>query len=74
VTVLLPNGVREVAGHPHLAAVNAQGRDMQITVCAECESMRSILWLANDRWYCRVCRNSGVARPTTIPLSRPGRR
>jgi hypothetical protein len=65
---------RTVRGHPSAEAVNLDGQSFRITVCANCESVHSVLFLSNDRWYCRNCKATGDARPTVIPLSRPGRR
>lgn len=50
----------------------------KITVCSECGSLRSILWLQRsgnrDRWFCNQCRAEGEAKPTQIPLSNPAAR
>lgn len=69
---LLPNGQREIVGHPALEAVTEEGRKMRITVCSDCGAIRSILYLSKDRWLCTSCRSEGDARPTQVPVSRPG--
>lgn len=71
--VPLPNGQREIAGHPAIEAVTESGRKMEITVCSDCGGLRTILYLAGDRWLCTQCRAEGSSKPTPIPLSRPGR-
>ena len=63
-----------IEGHPNILAHNTEGRTMKIIICAECNAVRSVLYLSKDRWYCTSCRNSGDARPTMIPLSNPARR
>lgn len=62
-----------IGGHPTVEAVPSSGPAFAVTVCAECERMRTVLWLSRDRWYCTACRNQGDARPTTIPMSMPRR-
>ena len=47
----------EISGHPTLELEPMVGSDpVVITVCAECGEMRSVLWLTEDRWYCRNCK------------------
>lgn len=65
--------IREIAGHPVVEAPNLDDQPQRISVCAECEQVRTILFLSRDRWYCTSCRSHGDARPTQIPLRRPGR-
>lgn len=62
-----------IKGHPELELPDSLGggQSVFITVCAECGAMKSVLWLDGDRWYCRVCRNTGSARPTMVPVSMP---
>lgn len=62
----------EIRGHPSLPAESHAGA-FRITVCAECEALRTVLFLSKDRWYCTRCRAEGDARPTVIPLHRPQR-
>lgn len=47
-------------------------REIRITVCAECERVRTILFLSNDRWLCTGCRNAGTATPIPVRLRSPG--
>jgi hypothetical protein len=66
--------LHEIRGHPAVDAepnANTGARPFLITVCAECEAMRSVLFLSRDRWYCTKCRAEGDARPTMIPMSKP---
>jgi hypothetical protein len=63
-----------IQGHPSVEAINAEGRVMNITVCAECGALRSVLFLSQDRWLCTRCRAQGVATPTVVPLAKPVRR
>lgn len=64
-----------IKGHPHEIAVNdITGQENDVALCAECGSLKSVLWLNRDRWFCRVCRNEGVVNPTRIPLTNPARR
>lgn len=71
---LLPNGERQISGHPTADIQLTADDTRKITVCAECGSVRSILLLTGDRWYCTRCRNSGAGGSTLVPVSRPGRR
>lgn len=41
-----------------------------IHLCANCERMRTVLFLSHDRWLCTACRNEGTARPTVVPIGR----
>lgn len=70
----MPSDPHTIGGHPAVAAIPNSGRAFNLTVCAECGRMRTVLFLSRDRWYCTACRNSGDARPTTIPMSLGGRR
>lgn len=63
-----------IKGHPGIEYESADKRQLKVDVCASCGSMRSVLWLSVDRWYCRVCRNEGMQKPTMIPVSNPARR
>jgi hypothetical protein len=68
---LLPNGEREIIGHPDVEAFNSEGKSIRISVCSDCGSIRTILYLSKDRWLCTACRSEGDARPTQVPVSRP---
>lgn len=59
-----------IKGHPEIPLVHEQGPPTTITVCANCERMRTVLFLSRDRWFCTACRAEGDARPTMIPLKR----
>lgn len=63
-----------VQGHPSVAAITPEGREIRITVCAECGELSTILWLTKDRWYCRNCRTEGAGRAEKVPISNPARR
>jgi hypothetical protein len=65
---------REIGGHPAIDAHRSNAPALKITVCANCESVRTILFLSGDRWFCTACRESGDARPTQIPVTNPARR
>lgn len=39
-----------------------------IYLCANCERMRTVLFLSKDRWLCTACRNEGVERPQLVPI------
>jgi hypothetical protein len=63
-----------IKGHPTVELYHGEQQPPTlITVCASCESMRSILFLSNghtrDRWFCNVCRAEGDARPKMFPIS-----
>lgn len=62
-----------ISGHPHLEAHRPHAAPLQITVCAGCGHLRTVLFLSRDRWFCTACRTSGDARPTQIPVSNPAR-
>lgn len=40
-----------------------------ITVCAECGNLRTVLFLAKDRWFCFRCKTSGAAPPNLYPVA-----
>ena len=49
-----------IGGHPAAPLVNDAGDTIQmITLCAECGTLRSIIMLVNDRFYCSACRAEG---------------
>jgi len=58
----------EISGHPTLELEGPTGDPVVITVCSECERMRSILWLTKDRWMCKDCRAEGAAPPNYFPI------
>lgn len=66
--------MREIKGHPAVEAHRTSRPALKITVCAECESLKSVLFLSRDRWFCTTCRTEGDARPTQIPVSNPARK
>ena len=41
-----------------------------IYLCANCERVRTVMFLTEDRWLCTSCRNEGDARPALVPISR----
>jgi ribosomal protein L37AE/L43A len=64
-----------IVGHPELETTSPSGgQKVTITLCSECGELRTILWLTNDRWYCRHCRAEGAGQATMIPISNPARR
>lgn len=62
-----------IKGHPEIVT-ESPTQTLRITVCAECGSLRSVLWLSSDRWYCRSCRAEGAGKSKLIPISNPARR
>lgn len=65
---------REIKGHPKLIGPNIENKPVTITVCSDCGSLSTVLFLVGDRWYCTRCKSSGIAKPTVVPLSKPRRR
>jgi hypothetical protein len=65
---------REIGGHPAIDAHRPSASALKITVCANCERVRTILFFSADRWFCTACREEGDARPAQIPVSNPARR
>lgn len=61
----------EIKGHPSVQAQREDAPALEITLCAGCESVKSILFLTGDRWYCTKCRTSGNARPTRVAVPNP---
>jgi ribosomal protein S27AE len=60
----------EIQGHPVEPLLDERGNLIQmVTVCAHCGSMRTILFLRRDRWYCTQCRMEGVAPPNLYPVA-----
>lgn len=60
----------EISGHPTATFDRDNAPPLLLTVCANCERVRTILFLSGDRWFCTSCRNEGDARPTQIPVRR----
>lgn len=58
-----------IGGHPALLLEHEQQPPTLITVCAECGQLRTILFLARDRWFCTRCRAEGAAPPNLYPLA-----
>jgi translation initiation factor 2 beta subunit (eIF-2beta)/eIF-5 len=55
----------EIQGHPELELPGGT----LITVCANCGQMRTILFLARDRWFCFKCKTEGAAPPNLYPVA-----
>lgn len=59
-----------ISGHPTEPLLDSSGNLIQmLTVCAHCGSVRTILFLKKDRWYCSSCRMTGIAPPNLYPVS-----
>ena len=59
-----------IGGHPTQELEPMLGSEpVVITVCCICGEMRSVLWLTEDRWYCRSCKHVGDNRPHMFPLA-----
>ena len=63
-----------IEGHPGIEYQSVDGRQLTVTVCAECGKLRTLLWLTGDRWHCSACRAEGVGRGKLVPVSKPTRR
>ena len=59
----------EIQGHPAVLLEHETGPPTLITVCAECGAWRTILFLAEDRWFCTKCRAEGAAPPNLYPIA-----
>lgn len=60
----------EIKGHPAIEVpVGNNGHTTLITVCGNCEEMRTILFLTKDRWFCWKCKMEGVAPPQMFPIA-----
>jgi ribosomal protein L37AE/L43A len=60
----------EIQGHPVRELYLAPEQEpLLITVCASCEQLRTILFLAEDRWLCTKCRAEGNTRPSLYPIA-----
>lgn len=64
----------DIKGHPSVKAQRYNQKALNITVCATCEKVSSILFLSQDRWFCTNCREEGDTRPTQIAVSNPARK
>jgi len=59
-----------IQGHPTLELEPMEGSEpVVITVCAHCGEMRTVLWLNEDRWFCRSCRAEGAKAPNMYPIA-----
>lgn len=59
-----------IQGHPTMELlVGPERTPTLLTVCAECGSLRTILFLSHDRWLCTKCRTSGATAPNLYPIS-----
>jgi hypothetical protein len=61
--------VAEIQGHPAVELWRDTGPPTLITACAECGQLRSILFLARDRWFCFRCKTEGAAPPNLYPIA-----
>ena len=59
----------EIQGHPEIELYLGDEQTTLITVCANCGQMRTILFLAKDRWFCFKCQTEGAAPPNLYPLA-----
>lgn len=66
--------INTIQGHPYTEAFLPDGGAVRLTVCGECERMRTILFLSKDRWLCTSCRNEGVKNPESVNLTNPARK
>lgn len=58
-----------IGGHPTAELfTTVDGPPTLITVCAECQSVRSILFLDKDRWFCTTCKTEGASAPNMFPI------
>jgi hypothetical protein len=58
-----------IQGHPAFLLEHEMAPPTLITACADCGQLRTILFLARDRWYCTKCRAEGAAPPNLYPLA-----
>lgn len=58
-----------IQGHPELVLEHEAGPPTLITACASCGQLRTILFLARDRWFCTKCRAEGAAPPNLYPVA-----
>ena len=59
----------EIQGHPTIELHHPTGPPTLLTVCAECGQLRTILFLARDRWFCTRCRTEGATPPNLYPIA-----
>ena len=60
----------EIAGHPEVELVRSGStQPTLITVCANCGELRTVLFLAKDRWFCLRCKTEGAAPPNLYPIA-----
>ena len=60
----------EIKGHPTLELITAaEAPPTLLTVCAQCGSLRTILFLDKDRWFCFRCKTEGATRPNLYPIA-----
>ena len=59
----------EIQGHPAVELWHDDGPPTLITVCGNCESLRSVLFLTKDRWFCTKCRTEGATAPNLYPVA-----
>lgn len=50
-----------------------KSKPITIYLCANCERVRSVMFLTEDRWLCTSCKNEGDARPAFFPITKPER-
>lgn len=57
-----------IQGHPTTPLLDGDGNEtgQLITVCADCGSVRTIIMLVHDRWYCSKCRSEGRITQTAV--------
>lgn len=59
-----------IKGHPETELFNEAGDLISmLTLCSHCESLRTIILLVGDRWYCSSCRAEGSSKPKMFPIS-----
>lgn len=58
-----------VTGHPTIELDTGHNEPALLTVCAHCGQLRSILFLAKDRWLCTKCRTEGATAPSLYPIA-----
>lgn len=65
-----------ISGHPSLELVSVVDNQtpIQITICANCGGLKTILFLDEDRWFCARCKEDGVVAPKMFAVNRPRRK
>jgi hypothetical protein len=62
--------VGEIDGHPVVELYLAPEQEPTlITVCAKCGQVKTILFLAKDRWFCFSCKTEGQTKPALYPIA-----